>query len=48
MIETRTFLPLALTGVLTILSACTVGPDYQRPAAAVPASYKELAGWKPA
>lgn len=48
MIETRPFLPLALTGVLTILSACTVGPDYQRPAAAVPASYKELAGWKPA
>jgi NodT family efflux transporter outer membrane factor (OMF) lipoprotein len=27
------------------LSACTVGPDYQRPDAPVPAQYKE-AGWK--
>ena len=26
--------------------ACTVGPDYQRPAAPVPAAYKEAAGWK--
>jgi NodT family efflux transporter outer membrane factor (OMF) lipoprotein len=24
---------------------CTVGPDYRRPAADVPAHYKELAGW---
>jgi NodT family efflux transporter outer membrane factor (OMF) lipoprotein len=28
-----------------LLSACTVGPDYQRPGAPVPAQYKE-AGWK--
>ena len=28
-----------------LLSACTVGPDYQRPDAPVPAQYKE-AGWK--
>jgi NodT family efflux transporter outer membrane factor (OMF) lipoprotein len=31
------------------LSACTVGPDYRRPAAAVPAAYKEARpapGWK--
>jgi len=28
-----------------ILSACTVGPDYERPSAPVPAQYKE-AGWK--
>src|SRR6201987_2290837 len=27
------------------LAACTVGPDYQRPDAPVPAQYKE-AGWK--
>jgi NodT family efflux transporter outer membrane factor (OMF) lipoprotein len=27
--------------LLMALSACTVGPDYQRPAAAVPAAYKE-------
>jgi len=30
---------------LRLLSACTVGPDYQRPDAPVPAQYKE-AGWK--
>ena len=27
------------------LAGCTVGPDYQRPAVAVPATYKELPGW---
>ena len=31
---------------LMLLSACTVGPDYRRPAAPVPAAYKEAAGWK--
>ena len=31
---------------LLFLSACTVGPDYQRPTAPVPAQYKEAAGWK--
>jgi len=30
------------------LAACTVGPDYVRPAAPVPAAFKELAGWQPA
>jgi NodT family efflux transporter outer membrane factor (OMF) lipoprotein len=30
------------------LAACTVGPDYQKPAATAPAGYKEIAGWKPA
>jgi NodT family efflux transporter outer membrane factor (OMF) lipoprotein len=30
---------------LRLLCACTVGPDYQRPSAPVPAQYKE-AGWK--
>ncbi|MGO9720612.1 MAG: TolC family protein, partial [Methylocella sp.] len=28
------------------LFGCTVGPDYLRPAAPVPATYKELKGWK--
>ncbi len=32
--------------VFLALSACTVGPDYQRPEAPVPANYKEAAGWK--
>ncbi|MFO1396696.1 MAG: efflux transporter outer membrane subunit [Burkholderiales bacterium] len=29
-----------------LLAGCMVGPDYQRPAAPVPAQYKEAAGWK--
>ena len=28
-----------------VLSGCLVGPDYHRPAAPVPARYKELPGW---
>ncbi len=39
---------LGMTTIL-MLAACTVGPDYQRPAAPVPAAYKEAAqkeaGW---
>jgi NodT family efflux transporter outer membrane factor (OMF) lipoprotein len=30
------------------LSACMVGPNYERPAAPTPATYKEIAGWTPA
>ena len=29
----------------TLLGGCAVGPDYKRPAAPVPAQYKELPGW---
>lgn len=36
-------LGLVLTGVL--LSACAVGPDYQRPELAVPQQFKEAEGW---
>jgi NodT family efflux transporter outer membrane factor (OMF) lipoprotein len=39
-------LAAAMTLALT-LAACEVGPDYERPAAATPASYKEIDGWKP-
>jgi NodT family efflux transporter outer membrane factor (OMF) lipoprotein len=35
-----------LTGAALVLSGCAVGPDYQRPAAIVPAQYKEMKGWK--
>lgn len=31
-----------------LLCACSVGPDYQRPAAPVPVAFKELNGWKQA
>lgn len=33
---------------LIALSACTVGPNYQKPSAVIPARYKEAEGWKPA
>src|SRR5215472_16802299 len=36
---------IAVFAELALFSACTVGPDYQRPSAPVPAQYKE-AGWK--
>lgn len=47
-IATPRFTALALAATLTMLVAgCAVGPDYQRPSAAVPASYKEAPeGWK--
>lgn len=41
--------PCLLAGVFAgSLAACSVGPDYQRPAAASPPAYKEMEGWKPA
>ncbi len=39
---------LIITAELTLLAACTVGPDYVKPSAAAPAAYKEAAGWKTA
>jgi NodT family efflux transporter outer membrane factor (OMF) lipoprotein len=35
----------SIIAIFGVASACTVGPDYQRPDAPVPAEYKE-AGWK--
>src|SRR5260370_401661 len=37
--------PMGVLTALVLVSACTVGPDYSRPSAPVPAQYKE-AGWK--
>jgi NodT family efflux transporter outer membrane factor (OMF) lipoprotein len=34
--------------VSMLLAGCTVGPNYRRPAAEVPATYKEVGNWKPA
>jgi NodT family efflux transporter outer membrane factor (OMF) lipoprotein len=31
-----------------LLAGCTVGPNYKRPAAEVPPTYKEVGNWKPA
>ncbi len=35
-----------VAGVLTLLTACAVGPDYVRPKVMVPVAYKETNGWK--
>jgi NodT family efflux transporter outer membrane factor (OMF) lipoprotein len=35
-----------LAASLLLLSGCAVGPDYVKPAAIVPAQYKEIKGWK--
>ena len=32
--------------LMTLLTACAVGPDYVRPSVETPASFKESAGWK--
>lgn len=44
-----TQLPTCAAAVLALAAGgCAVGPDYHRPAAPVPAAFKEAAGWKPA
>ncbi len=42
--------PIQTVAALTLLCACTVGPDYVRPTATpvMPAAYKETNGWRPA
>jgi len=34
--------------ILMVISGCSVGPDYKRPDAPVPSSFKELKGWRQA
>jgi len=36
----------AATVMLSVLSACSVGPDYVKPAVVVPSNYKENEGWQ--
>ena len=44
-----TYLLRLLTVIcLLMLTACTVGPDYQRPESPAPLDFKELKGWKQA
>lgn len=38
----------AFAGTIALLTACTVGPDYVRPAAETPQAFKESAEWKTA
>jgi len=44
----RAFLSATAAALVTALAGCMVGPDYVRPAAPVPATYKEMDGWKAA
>jgi len=37
-----------LLGGALVLAGCSLAPDYQRPAIAAPASYKEIGPWQPA
>jgi len=39
---------LLTLGLIVLLSGCTVGPKYVRPATPVPAAYKESKDWKAA
>jgi NodT family efflux transporter outer membrane factor (OMF) lipoprotein len=41
-------LPMLILGGIAVWSGCTVGPQYKRPAATVPQTYKENANWQPA
>jgi len=34
--------------ILVVISGCSVGPDYKRPDAPIPSSFKELKGWREA
>jgi NodT family efflux transporter outer membrane factor (OMF) lipoprotein len=40
------FAKSSLLSLSLLLSACAVGPDYERPGAPVPQGYKEAEGWK--
>ena len=45
--STPLHVPLIVFALLA-LSACAVGPDYQRPDVATPAQFRQVEGWKPA
>jgi hypothetical protein len=38
--------PMLVGVALALLAGCTVGPDYVRPTALVPITFKELEDWK--
>jgi NodT family efflux transporter outer membrane factor (OMF) lipoprotein len=49
--EVRLSKPIASTmcfASMLLIAGCMVGPDYRRPAAEVPATYKEVGNWKQA
>jgi len=44
----KLFVLKILLVLLMVISGCSVGPDYKRPDASVPSSFKELKGWRQA
>jgi len=42
----RSLVIAAIAGMLVVFTACAVGPDYVKPKAEAPATYKEAADWK--
>jgi len=42
----RWLIPTVLAGALILLTTCTVGPNYVRPATEIPGVFKEMEGWK--
>ena len=41
-----TLKPLSMLLLASALSACALGPDYQRPQQSMPEQFKQMAGWK--
>ena len=46
LIGLRGLMRITVMAGIALLAACAVGPDYVRPTAVVPASFKEIKGWK--
>src|SRR5262245_27480938 len=42
----RTFANIVVVALASLSTGCTLGPDYERPGAPVPTTYKEVKGWK--
>ena len=39
---------IVLAAIVALVSGCTAGPDYTRPAVETPAAYKKAGSWTPA
>ena len=42
----RTFANIVVVALASLSTGCALGPDYERPGAPVPTTYKEVKGWK--
>ena len=37
---------IVVLGAFSLITACSIGPDYVRPTATIPPVFKEISGWK--